>query len=417
MTRRLLVVVLGLVAGAILGAGDASGGHESLSVLLPASPLEGSRLFAVKGCLGCHGVHGVGGTAGPDLGRGILKRPLLEIAAVMWNHAPGMEHVFQERRVARPTFEPSEMASLLAFLYYLGSLDPPGDAERGALLYRQKGCQGCHALNGVGGRVGPDLGRYSRYASPLFLTTALWNRGTAMARAMEAGRVERPTFQGTDIPDLLAYIRSAGSGVERVYAPPGSPKRGEALFAGKRCLECHSVRGHGGKVGPDLATQVSGSLMRIAGAMWNHGPRMWTKMQERGIEVPSLSTEEMSDLVSYLYFLQFIDPPGDPRRGQAVYRDKRCGSCHEAAGPKRVAPQLVEVAENLKTPLAVITAMWNHAGRMTEIMVEENVAWPVLKGGEMADLIAYLVGAPGVPGRPPAPTRPGGGAKPSGVAK
>jgi hypothetical protein len=35
--------------------------------------------------------------------------------------------------------------------------------------------------------------------------------------------------------------------------------------------------------------------------------------------------------------------------------------------------------------------MWNHAGQMTEMMVEENVAWPVLKGGEMADLIAYLL--------------------------
>lgn len=418
MRRHLLLILaLGLVAGVILGAGDARGGHESLSVLLPASPLEGSRLFAAKGCLGCHAVHGVGGTAGPDLGRGILNRPLLEIAAVMWNHAPGMEHVFQERRVARPTFEPSEMASLLAFLYYLGSLDAPGDAERGALLFGQKGCQGCHAVNGTGGRVGPDLGRYSRYASPLFLTTALWNRGTAMARAMEARGVERPTFQGTDIPDLLAYIRSAGGGLERVYAPPGSPKAGEALFAEKRCLECHAVRGHGGKVGPDLATEVRGSLMRIAGTMWNHGPRMWRRMQERGIEVPSLSTEEMSDLVSYLYFLQFIDPPGSPRRGRAVYSDKRCGNCHEAASPKRLAPQFVEVAGNLKTPLAVITAMWNHAGRMTEIMVEENVAWPVLKGGEMADLIAYLVGTPGAPARPPAPARPGGGTKPSGVAK
>ena len=39
-----------------------------------------------------------------------------------------------------------------------------------------------------------------------------------------------------------------------------------------------------------------------------------------------------------------------------------------------------------------MTAMWNHAGQMSEMMVEENVAWPVLKGGEMADLIAYLLG-------------------------
>ena len=405
MRRRLLLATLSLLAALALGVGPAFGGHEALSALLPGSPLDGSRLFAAKGCLGCHGVYGTGGTAGPDLGRGILNRPLLEIAAVMWNHAPGMEHVFQEKRMARPTFEPPEMASLLAFLYYLGSLDPPGDAERGAVLFREKGCRACHVVGGEGGKVGPDLSPYSRYASPLFLTTALWNRGRAMAAAMEQKKVTRPTFQGNDIPDLLAYIRSVGAGTERVYAPPGSPKRGEALFTRKRCAECHSVRGHGGKVGPDLAIVLKGSLMRIVGAMWNHGPGMWAKMAERGIEVPSLSTEELSDLISYLYFFQFIDQPGDARRGLAVYREKRCGSCHGSAGTRLVAPAFARVTEKLRTPLAVITAMWNHAGQMTETMSAENVAWPILKGGEMADLIAYLLRTQGGPRRETTPPK------------
>ena len=208
-----------------------------------------------------------------------------------WNHAPGMEHVFQEKRVARPTFEPQEMASLLAFLYYLGSLDPPGDADRGFLLFREKGCQTCHTAGGSGGKVGPDLTRFGRYASPLFLTTALWNRGKAMAAAMEARKIARPVFQGSDIPDVLAYLRSASGGVDRVYALPGSPKRGEALFRDKHCVECHSVRGHGSAIGPDLAIVLRGSLMKIAGLMWNHGPLMWAKMAERGITVPSFTTE------------------------------------------------------------------------------------------------------------------------------
>jgi mono/diheme cytochrome c family protein len=399
MRPRRLLVALSLLAGMALETGPAFGGHESLSVLLPGSPLEGSRLFAAKGCLGCHGVHGVGGTAGPDLGRGILNRPLLEIAAVMWNHAPGMEHVFQEKRVSRPTFEPPQMASLLAFLYYLGSLDPPGDAERGAVLFRERGCRTCHAVGTDGGKVGPDLSPYGRYASPLFLTAALWNRGKAMARVMEDTKVARPTFQGNDIPDLLAYIRSASGGTERVYVPPGNPKRGEELFTEKRCVECHSIRGHGGKVGPDLGVKLKGSLMRITGSMWNKGPKMWAKMTERGIEVPSLSTEDLSDLISYLYFFQFIDPPGDSRRGGAVYREKRCGSCHALRGiGEKVGPDLAKV-EKLDTPLELITEMWNHAAKMEAKMTEENVAWPVLKGGEMADLIAYLLAVRGGAGR------------------
>jgi cytochrome c2 len=397
---KFLIVALILFSGVGLEVRPALGGHESLSALLPGNPLEGSRLFTGKGCLRCHAVHGVGGTTGPDLGRGVLNHSLLEVAGVMWNHSPGMEHVFQEKRIARPRFEPSEMASLLAFLYYLGSLDPPGDATAGARLFRQKGCQTCHSLGGKGGSVGPELDKYSRYASPLHLTTALWNHGKAMAEKMEEKHVPRPTFEGNDIPELLAYIRSMGGGTERVYAPVGNPKRGEKLFTEKRCVECHSVSRHGGKVGPDLGLRLKGSLMRIAGAMWNHAPHMWPKMAERGIKVPSLSTEEMSDLISYLYFFQFIDPPGDAKKGRAVFKEKQCGACHATAGAGRAgAPPLAQVVERLGTPLEVITQMWNHAGRMEERMQEANVDWPVLKGGEMANLIAYLLSVRGAAGR------------------
>jgi mono/diheme cytochrome c family protein len=334
-----------------------------------------------------------------------MNRPLLEIAGVMWNHSPGMEHVFQEKRVPRPRFEPSEMASLLSFLYYLGSLDPPGDAAAGARLFSEKRCQQCHSLGGKGGSIGPALDGYSRYTSPLFLTAALWKRGKPMAEVMEKQKVPRPTFQGNDIADLLAYIRAAGGGTERVYVPPGRPKAGEKLFTEKRCVECHSVRGHGGNVGPDLGIALKGSLMRIAGSMWNHGPKMWAKMVEHGIDVPALSVEEMSDLVSYLYFLQFIDPPGDARRGLAVYKEKRCGTCHALRGVgEKVGPDLATV-EKLDTSLEVITGMWNHAATMEEVMVGANVAWPILKGGEMADLIAYLLQARGGAPRPAAVKR------------
>jgi mono/diheme cytochrome c family protein len=402
MNGRRLVVGLILLSGMGLAVSPAFASHESLSVLLPADPLEGSRLFTGKGCIRCHSVHGAGGTRGPDLGRRILNRPLLEIAGVMWNHSPAMEQVFQEKRVPRPRFEPGEMASLLSFLYYLGSLDPPGDGAIGARLFSQKGCEICHSLGGKGGSVGPRLDKYSRYTSPLFLTAALWDHGKRMAETMERLKVPRPTFQGTDIADLLAYIRSAGGGTERVYVSPGKPKDGEALFTKKHCVECHSVRGHGGKVGPDLGLTVKGSLMRIAGSMWNHGPQMWAKMAERGIEVPVLSTQEMSDLISYLYFLQFIDPPGDVRRGSVVYKEKRCGTCHALRGVgEKVGPDLATVA-NLDTSLEVITGMWNHAATMEQVMVGANVTWPVLQGGEMADLIAYLLQARGGAPRPAA---------------
>jgi hypothetical protein len=39
---------------------------------------------------------------------------------------------------------------------------------------------------------------------------------------------------------------------------------------------------------------------------------------------------------------------------------------------------------------------------MEEVMIGVNVAWPILKGGEMADLIAYLLQARGGAPRPDA---------------
>jgi mono/diheme cytochrome c family protein len=385
---KLKVILLALVLlVSCLKAGLAFAADGSPSLLLPGNPLEGSRLFSEKGCLGCHSVYGVGGVAGPELGQGILKRPLLDIAGVMWNHAPGMVHLFQERQTMLPQFKPAEMASLLSYLYYLGSLDPPGDAVTGARLFREKQCETCHSLNAKGGKVGPKLDGYGRYASPIYLTVSLWNHGKPMAGVMEALRVPRPTFEKNDIPDLLAYIRSAAGGTERIYVRPGNPQTGEKLFVQKRCAQCHTPNVQGMRIGPDLRTKLKGSLIGIAGAMWNHGPKMWAKMGE----VPLLAPEQMADLISYLYFLQFIDPSGDARRGRVVYQEKRCASCHTLPGVSGTVGPVLANVQKLQTPVEIVTEMWNHVGSMERKMLEESVEWPVFKGGEMADLVTYLI--------------------------
>ncbi|HEU5321043.1 MAG TPA: c-type cytochrome, partial [Methylomirabilota bacterium] len=39
---------------------------------------------------------------------------------------------------------------------------PTQDPAAGARVFGAKGCAGCHAVRGAGGRVGPDLGRLER---------------------------------------------------------------------------------------------------------------------------------------------------------------------------------------------------------------------------------------------------------------
>jgi mono/diheme cytochrome c family protein len=411
MKIKQLIIALAMGAGLVALQEPATAVEQPSSVLLPGNPLEGSRLFTGKGCLRCHSIYGVGGATGPDLGQGNLKRPLLDIAGIMWNHSPGMAHIFQEQGTARPQFKPAEMASLLSFLYYLGSLGPPGDPVVGARLFSEKQCVNCHSLGGKGGTRAPKLDSYGRYASPIYLTASLWNHGQRMSGLMEALRVPRPTLQKNDIADLLAYFRAAAGSVERIYIQPGNPQNGKKLFADKRCNQCHSVGdSEANQTAPNLRVRLSGSLVRIAGAMWNDGPRMWSKMAERGIAIPTISTEEMSDLISYLYFLQFVDSPGDSRRGRVVYEEKRCTKCHSLPGVGGTAgPDLIKAAKT-KTPLEVVTDMWNHATTMEQKMLEENLQWPVFKGGEMADLISYLMAVPSAPTKP-------GGEKPAAGAK
>src|SRR6266498_6075850 len=79
----------------------------------------------------------------------------------------------------------------------------------------------------------------------------------------------------------------------------GDPARGQLLFVSKRCVECHAVRGAGGRIGPDLGrSAIKGSFFEIAAAMWNHSSAMDEKMREFRVARPSFEKEELSDLLA-----------------------------------------------------------------------------------------------------------------------
>ncbi len=49
-----------------------------------------------------------------------------------------------------------------------------------------------------------------------------------------------------------------------------------------------------------------------------------------GVALPRFSDDEISDLIAYLFFLQYFDPPGDVEAGKTVYIEKGCVLCHYA---------------------------------------------------------------------------------------
>lgn len=343
----------------------------------------GARVFGTAGCVECHAVRGLGGRDGPDLGRPGQYRSFDGLAAALWNHIPRMSRRMRERRIEPPRLSPVNIGNLFAFLYTVDYFDPPGDVEAGRRLFGEKRCVMCHQVQGVGGVVGPVLDFLGQYRSPIPVAAAMWNHGPAMMEEMRARGIERPSFTGRELRDLIAYLESTPvtRPAEPMHVLPGRAAAGRELFASKGCLRCHGAAGRGG-LGPALAGRSPPrGLMEFAAAIWNKTPGMTRAMREGGIAVPSLTAAEMADIVAYLYAIGYFVESGDAARGRRLAEGGGCASCH---GPGRSAAALA-VAPTYEGPTGVVAALWRHIG-----IERPGPEWPTLTADEMASLIAYL---------------------------
>jgi mono/diheme cytochrome c family protein len=349
-------------------------------------PIAGSRVFGTKGCAQCHAIKGTGGKVGPDLGRTERPRSFYHLAAALWNHAPRMADRMRELGVARPRLDPRETADLIAFLFTVDYFDRSGNPDVGRLLFAEKRCVVCHQRAGVGGVFGPNLDALGERSTPIYVASAMWNHGPQMSDAMRARRIPRPTFTGGELRDLLAYLAPppAGPGDERLHVLPGNAEQGRRLVIDKGCLECHSIRGIGGRAAPDLADRaVQGSVLDFAARMWNKAPAMTAAMQSRAIPVPQLQAGEVADILAFLYSVRYLGPTGDPRRGAAVAEAKGCATCHGAGRP---AGDLRR-ARAREAP-AILAALWNHS--FIAETPPRRVRWSPMTDVEMLDLMVFL---------------------------
>jgi mono/diheme cytochrome c family protein len=263
----------------------------------PGDPAIGKTIFQEQKCSRCHSL-----TEPPlPLARfGAYVAPVF-LAQAMWNAGQTMQRVQREQGIAMPLFKGREIADLQAYIRSARSSPDSGslylplpDISRGATLFRSKGCARCHQ-NGGGHQTGPDLSKTPLRKSISEICGILWNHSFAMQARMTARGVEFPRLEGNELGDILAYIYFL-----HFSRDEGDAARGEKVFTGKGCTNCH---GGGGskKQGPDLvASNQDYSMLRLATSMWNHAPIMYGYMESEVMKWIKLDLDDMQDLAKFL---------------------------------------------------------------------------------------------------------------------
>jgi nitric oxide reductase subunit C len=171
---------------------------------LDDSVVAGKRIWQERNCNDCHTVLGIGGYYAPELTRVVerrddawLRKFLLQPAAAK----PGTTMPDQRLSAAH-------VDALIAFHHWVNGINtngwPPAPLTRGAnseaaMLFEQKGCSGCHRLDGRGpSEHAPDL-------------SALVNRPDSRARVI--AYLEDPAKQNPETlmpqPDLTRAEQAA----------------------------------------------------------------------------------------------------------------------------------------------------------------------------------------------------------------
>lgn len=206
--------------------------------------------------------------------------------------------------------------------------------------------------------------------------------GVALAAALGAGVA------------LTAQTGGVPRGVALSIELPDNPTAGARLFVEKGCVRCHALASDDARVGPDLGRiHFRGTIMDLAGALWNHSPVMREKMADLRIQPPHLNSREMTELVAFLtayrYYLTELGQPGNPAAGKAIFTSKGCARCHGSDAWDKPGPDLARYRGRFSA-IFVAQAMWNHGGEMAAVMRGQGVPWPKFAGREMGDLLAYL---------------------------
>ena len=252
----------------------------------PGDGERGRRIFGDKQCSACHAVAGSGGTTGPAVEQWASLTDPVVLVQRMWNHADQMKTAMAGRGIPWPRFRPQELRDLLAYVDSLPTarqrtleFSLPSQ-EGGEALFAKNGCINCHNQG--------DLPLENRLGDSTLtdVAAALWNHAPQMQEP-------HPELTLAHMRQILGYVWT-----RQFFAIQGDPLRGRQTFAAKKCGACHDDPSSGA---PALSTPDQPySAITMVSVLWQHGPTMLRRMQQKRIDWPEFSQTEMVNLIAYL---------------------------------------------------------------------------------------------------------------------
>jgi cytochrome c len=87
---------------------------------------------------------------------------------------------------------------------------PEMDPMKGKILFVDKGCIACHAINGIGGHDAPalDAHKMDNLMNPFEFAAKMWKGAPAMIAAQEGAFDTQLLFSGDDLANIIAFVHS-----------------------------------------------------------------------------------------------------------------------------------------------------------------------------------------------------------------
>lgn len=306
-----------------------------------------------------------------------------------------------------------------------GTLEKTPTYNSGKTLFENKGCLGCHQINGKGGTKGPDLSDIGNASFHVKMPTSKnrehlldeFNDNVNLAYIYEA--VKEPHaqpsnsamvdyhFKKEEAVELSVYLKSLladdvpgvlkAKSTETIFKTP--LEHGKQLY-GMYCTACHGASGEGthlaelDKIGPAIGNS---EFLSIADdKLLKH-----VISYARGGDMPAfktsggLSEEEIDSLVTYVQSFKQTPPTfeevskieGNVQYGKSFFATN-CASCHGSDGK----PELDLVGPSLNNPLlqGLATRKFWYSTIVNGRPGTAMPSWHFLSDEKLADVIEYL---------------------------